>query len=145
WAGRRRLRGREGRMTLEDKVIETIEKLEWIDRAAIPVQRAVRVVLDRVPAVERVLHGSFLGHPLHAALVSLPIGAWMVGSALDMVELATGTRRFRRSADFVTAVGFGGAAVAATAGLADWSVTTGVTRRVGFVHAVLNQVVLGTY
>jgi uncharacterized membrane protein len=132
-------------MTVKDQVIRSIEEQAWIDRAADPIQAAVRGVLDRAPALESVLHGSFLGHPLHAALVAVPVGAWTVALGLDVAGVATGKRRFRRSADLLIGVGLGGAVVASFAGLADWSLTTGAARRVGFVHATVNQAVVGLY
>lgn len=132
-------------MTVENRVIGAIEEQAWIDRVADPVQAAVRGVLDRAPALEGALHGRFLGHPLHAALVPLPVGAFTIGLGLDLAEVTTGTRRFRRAADLLTAVGIGSALVAAVAGLADWSRTTGATKRVGFVHGALNQGIVGIY
>jgi uncharacterized membrane protein len=132
-------------MTAENQVISTIEGQAWIDRAADPAQRAIRVVLDRAPGLERALHGRFLGHPLHAALVPLPVGAFLVGMGLDVAEATTGTRRFRRAADLLTAVGLGGALLAAAPGLADWSLTRGPTKRVGFVHGALNMAIAGVY
>src|SRR5262249_34334330 len=41
---------REGRMTVENRVIGAIEEQVWIDGLADPTQRAVRAVLDRAPA-----------------------------------------------------------------------------------------------
>jgi uncharacterized membrane protein len=132
-------------MTVENRVIGAIERQTWIDGLAEPAQRAVRAVLDRAPALESVLHGQFLGHPLHAALVPVPVGAWTAAQVLDLIEIATRTRRLRRAADLLTAVGLGGALVATFAGLADWSLTRGAARRVGFVHGALNQIIAGTY
>jgi uncharacterized membrane protein len=132
-------------MTVENQVISAIEAQAWIDRAADPAQRAIRMVLDRTPGLERVLHGRFLGHPLHAALIPVPVGAWTIGVVLDLAEATTGTRRFQRTADLLTAVGLGGALIAATAGLADWSLTQGTTKRVGFIHGALNVAIAGVY
>jgi uncharacterized membrane protein len=132
-------------MTVKDQVIRSIEEQAWIDRAADPIQAAVRGVLDRAPALADVLHGRFLGHPLHPALIAVPVGAWTIAAGLDLAEVTTGTRRFRRSADLLTGVGLGGAVVAAAAGIADWSLTRGATKRVGFVHAAVNDLVMGLY
>jgi len=132
-------------MTLKDRAIQSIEEQAWIDQAADPLQAAVRDALDRAPALASVLHGRFLGHPLHAALVAVPVGAWTIALGLDAAEVATGTRRFRRSADLLVGVGLGGAVAASLAGLADWSLTRGATKRVGFVHGAMNQVVAGLY
>jgi uncharacterized membrane protein len=132
-------------MALRDDVIRTIERQAWIDGVADPVQTVVREGLERAPGLAKVLHGRFLGHPLHAALVSIPLGAFSIGIALDVAELATGTRRFRSTADLLTGVGVGTAVVAAVAGLADWSLTEGATKRVGFVHMGLNLGITGAY
>jgi uncharacterized membrane protein len=132
-------------MKLKDEVIRDIEDQAWIDRAAEPVQKVVRRTLHQAPALANVLHGRFLGHPLHAALIAVPVGAWTIGIALDVAGLVTGKRRFERSADLLTVVGLGGAVTAATAGLADYSLTKGATRRVGFVHGALNMAIAGLY
>jgi uncharacterized membrane protein len=132
-------------MTAKSALIHAIEQQAWIDQVADPLQAGVRATLERSPLVADVLHGRFLGHPLHAALVSVPVGAFTIALVLDAAEVTTGTRRYRRAADLVTGIGLGGAVVASVAGLADWSLTQGPTKRVGFVHAVLNQLIAGTY
>jgi uncharacterized membrane protein len=125
-------------------VEEMFREQAWIDRAADPVQRAIQAVLKRAPAVAEVLHGKILGHPLHPVLIPIPIGAWSCVLVLDMAGIAMG-RSFRRGADACCAIGLGGAVVSAAAGLADWSTTRGVAKRVGFVHGALNVAVTGLY
>jgi uncharacterized membrane protein len=132
-------------MGLRDSVIHGIERQTWIDGVADPVQTVVREALYRAPGLAKVLHGRFLGHPLHAALVAIPVGAFSIGIALDVTGLATGARRLEKTADLLTGIGLGGAVVAATAGLADWSLTEGPTKRVGFVHMTMNLGILGVY
>lgn len=84
------------------------------------------------------LHGRLgLGHPLHPAATDLPIGLWIAASVVDIwgghadVALVLG------------AVGAAGGLVAVASGIADWSVTDGPDRRVGFVHGSGNVVALG--
>jgi len=126
---------------LQEELIQSIEERAWIDRAADPVQDAVHGILDRAPGLAAFLHGRWLGHPLHAAMVSIPVGAWATALVLD--GLAARNRRYRKAADTVTAVGLAGAALAVLPGLADWSDTRGGAKRVGFVHAALNTVIAG--
>ena len=109
-------------MKIEERVIRTIEEQAWIDRAAVPIQTALRGALHRAPSVAGFLHGNWLGHPLHAALIPLPIGAFTTTMVLDIVEL-TGNRRHRRVADAAVIAGVGSALIAALPGLADWSHT----------------------
>src|SRR5689334_20310016 len=114
---------------LSTRVIRSIEEQEWIDRAAVPVRDAVARALGRVPRIADFLHGKWLGHPLHAALVSVPLGAWSAGLGLDLAEILGGASRYRRAADVVTAIGLGGAVLAVFAGVADWSTTRGAATR----------------
>jgi nitrite reductase/ring-hydroxylating ferredoxin subunit/uncharacterized membrane protein len=90
------------------------------------------------------LHGKWLGHPLHPALVTLPIGSWTLALGLDL--LATlGVVRDRgtaRAADTALQAGAASAVVAAAAGMADWQYTDGRDRRLGLVHGLTNGAAL---
>jgi uncharacterized membrane protein len=130
---------------LENKLIQAIEEQRSLDRLADPLQHTVSGLLARAPRLADVLHGRAIGHPLHSALVAIPIGGWTVGLVLDLAGLFSRSARFHTAADIVTAVGLGGAGLAAVAGLADWSLTSGKARRVGLVHALLNTAVVGLY
>lgn len=130
---------------LEEKVIHSIEEQAWIDRAADPIQKVERDLLHKAPAVADVLHGNWIGHPLHAAMVSIPVGAWATALVLDGLELAGSGRKYQRAADLATTVGLVGALAAAVPGAADWSRTQGGAKRVGFVHAALNLTIAGLY
>jgi uncharacterized membrane protein len=130
---------------LENKLITAIEEQRALDVIADPLQHTVSALLARAPRLADALHGRAIGHPLHSALVAIPIGGWTVGLVLDLAGLFSRSARFHTAADVVTAVGLGGAGLAAVAGLADWSLTTGKARRVGLVHALLNTAVVGLY
>jgi nitrite reductase/ring-hydroxylating ferredoxin subunit/uncharacterized membrane protein len=84
------------------------------------------------------LYGVWLGHSLHAALVTVPIGAWTAATFLD----ATGEER---AADLLLGVGLVGSAAAALTGAAQWQDTTKDEdpRRLGALHAVLNFATAG--
>lgn len=129
----------------EQTISTAIESQGYLDRAANPIQGAVRRALDKAPALHDALHGTWLGHPLHAAVTDLPIGAWWTGMALDVIELSGGRRRYRYASDAALAIGLGGAMLAALAGLTDWTHTRGGAKRVGFLHGALNGVIAGLY
>ena len=58
-------------------ITSTLEKQSWLDRLAAPLQSVARMV----PALARdLLHGVWLGHPLHPAMVQIPVGAWASGT-----------------------------------------------------------------
>jgi nitrite reductase/ring-hydroxylating ferredoxin subunit/uncharacterized membrane protein len=113
-----------------------------VDELAGQLQQAVITAFEQAGetgiAVKDGLHGIWLGHALHPALVALPIGAWTTASVLDMVGARSG-------AD--TAIGFGILAALPTAasGLVDWSYTEGKPRRLGLAHAALNSGALACY
>jgi len=88
--------------------------------------------------VKDVLHGSWLGHALHPALVLAPAGSWLTAAVLDVVGDEDGAQ---------TAIGFGvlSAVPAAASGLVDWGYTEGRSRRLGLAHAGLNGVALSFY
>ncbi|WP_437658610.1 DUF2231 domain-containing protein [Sorangium sp. So ce1182] len=125
-------------------VLGEIEQQDWIDRIADPLQRGIRSVLRRAPTVAKVLHGKFLGHPLHPVLVTIPIGAWSCALVLDLAGIGGG-RKVHRGADATAAIGLAGAVAAAAAGLADWSTTLGSAKRIGFVHGAMNMAIAGLY
>ena len=79
--------------------------------------------------VRYVLHGVWLGHPLHPMLIQATIGTWLSASILDF---AGGDQKAARR--LVTA-GLAVAAPAVLAGAADWSEQHKQQMRVGVVHA----------
>jgi nitrite reductase/ring-hydroxylating ferredoxin subunit/uncharacterized membrane protein len=111
-----------------------------IDRVAEPLSKAVRDAYEAAgPAgqhAKNVLHGVWLGHPLHPVFTDLPIGAWTTALALDTAS--NGDQGMRRAATFAIEVGLTGALGAAVTGLTDWSETDGQSRRADLVHGLLN-------
>src|SRR5436305_10140168 len=51
------------------------------------------------------LHGTWLGHPLHPLLTDFTISAWSFGSFLDLVGLSRRSRPARRAADVLIGTG----------------------------------------
>ena len=111
-----------------------------IDQIAKPLSKAVRGMYEAAGPTGReikdALHGKWLGHPLHPALTSLPLGAWSTAVALDAA--GNGDPGMRRAATFAIGLGLAGAVGAAVTGLTDWSETGGEARRAGLVHGLLN-------
>ncbi len=118
-------------------LISALEQADALDGAVGTGQRAAR----RIPRgpVRDVLHGVWLGHPLHPVLVQAPVGAWLSACVLD--AWPGGTRAARR----LTAFGLAAAVPAALAGAADWSEQHEQQMRVGVVHAAANAAAAGLY
>jgi nitrite reductase/ring-hydroxylating ferredoxin subunit/uncharacterized membrane protein len=91
-----------------------------------------------VPAIKDLLHGVWLGHPLHPAITDVPIGAYTVALVLDF----TGQRG---AATGAIGVGIVFMLAAALAGYADYIDLKGTTRRFGTVHSSLMLVALVFY
>jgi nitrite reductase/ring-hydroxylating ferredoxin subunit/uncharacterized membrane protein len=137
--------------TIGDAAITAIERLTWLDGIADALQELVhRAFVAAGPAQRRIknlLHGTWLGHPLHVVLTDVPVGAWTTALILDTLgdADARGSNDYARGADTAVAVGMVGAVAAALPGLADWHYTTGDTRRSGLAHGLLNTAALVLY
>lgn len=125
---------------LLERLVERIEDAEPLDRVADSAADLVAIPLAP-SAVRTALSGTRFGHPLHPVLVTAPLGAWLAAGYLDL----RGGERAQPAARSL--IGFGALAVvpALATGADDWSYTTGAERRVGFVHALLNDLGLALY
>ncbi|MFG3702560.1 Rieske 2Fe-2S domain-containing protein [Micromonospora sp. NPDC047620] len=115
-----------------------IEQASALDRIGDRLQWAVQATL-RPRRVRDLLHGVWLGHPLHPAMVQVPVGAWLSTAVLDLMPGQ------RRAATTLCVVGTVSALPAAIAGLNDWAALARDQRRIGLVHAASNSVGLLFY
>ena len=88
--------------------------------------------------IRNFLNGTWLGEPLHVVLTDVPIGAWTVAIAFDVLDLIRARREFALAADTSIAIGLVCAAGAAVTGVTDWSDVDPPARRTGFIHGLLN-------
>ena len=89
------------------------------------------------------LHGTWLGHPLHSVLTDMTIGAWVFSFVLDLLSLNNQSRGLQRSADTLLNLGNASATTTALAGLTDYSTIPDRAVTTGATHALLNTLVLG--
>jgi nitrite reductase/ring-hydroxylating ferredoxin subunit/uncharacterized membrane protein len=131
-----------------EQIARALGDQAWLDDVATPVQEAIRKLFESGgrggAATKKFLHGSALGHPLHPALIELPVGAWTLAAIFDAIELAGGGQR-GKIADQAIGVGVLGALGAAVAGITDWSETDGRAKRIGLTHGVMNVTATGLY
>ncbi|MFF4952193.1 Rieske 2Fe-2S domain-containing protein [Streptomyces chattanoogensis] len=117
--------------------LDSLADARALDAVIAPLRKVVRTLpLGRY---RDVLHGRQLGHPLHPALVQVPIGAWTSAALLDVVPGAS------RSARFLVGVGVVAAVPAALAGWVDWAEQHKRQMRTGVVHAAANAAAIGLY
>lgn len=86
------------------------------------------------------------GHPFHAAVVPLPIGAWVGGLVLDIASrTAENGAGYARAATVLYGLGLAGAVVAAVFGFMDYGQLARGTKvnRIATTHMVLNLLVVG--
>lgn len=115
-----------------------LEQASSLDRLGDRLQRVVQMAL-RPQRVRDALHGVWLGHPLHPALVQVPVGAWTSAAIIDLMPGQ------RRAATALVAIGTASALPAAISGANDWAALSREQRRVGLVHATANVVGTALY
>jgi nitrite reductase/ring-hydroxylating ferredoxin subunit/uncharacterized membrane protein len=115
---------------LLERLTSKVEGAAALDGLADPLAKLVGALPPG--RVKDALSGTSAGHPLHPALVAVPIGSFVGAAALDSAGTSPRAARWL--------LGFGIVTVAPTAatGLSDWADTMGAERRLGLVHALCN-------
>jgi uncharacterized membrane protein len=111
-----------------------------IDRIINAIHRPVARFMREHPRIRRALDGTWLGHPLHPAIITVPIGAWTTAVILDIANIVLQIKACGTAADLSYLIGLGGAGAALVTGLTEWSYLEGNARRVTFVHAMSNTI-----
>jgi len=88
---------------------------------------------------------SIAGHPIHAMLVTLPIGLWVFSLVSDIVFLSTGDSRWEVTAYFTLGGGIVGALLAALPGLIDLLSLPEGPRSTAIKHMALNLTIVALY
>jgi nitrite reductase/ring-hydroxylating ferredoxin subunit/uncharacterized membrane protein len=124
------------------KVLDALDHLPWLDQLGDQLQQLVSAAFDSLGpdtrGLKNLLHGTWLGHPLHPVMTDVALGGWTVAAALDALDSVTDDDAFATGADAALALGLLGALGAASTGANDWQHTTGTARRRGTAHALLN-------
>jgi len=131
------------------KVDSLFERVPALKEAGVKVARAIHEQVlaagEPVREVMDVLHGTWLGHPLHPVLTDVVVGAFSLGSLFDLASLMGGGSSARRTADVLTAVGTASAIPTAITGLADFSAIPSGAAAHGLTHAAANSTALLFY
>ena len=100
--------------------------------------RWLSALFRRMWTIKDLLHGRWLGHPLHSAVTDLPIGILTVAIVLDLLGQSA-------AADIAIVVGVVTMLLAAVSGAADYADTDGTARTRATVHSTLMVVALVVY
>jgi nitrite reductase/ring-hydroxylating ferredoxin subunit/uncharacterized membrane protein len=137
---------------VEQAVEHAVERAPGIGeagtKASLAVHGAVLKGGEGVRDTVDLLHGTWLGHPLHPVLTEITIGAWVLGGWFDAVGAfgrSRRARRARRTGDRLAAIGTATAIPTALSGLADFSTFPQWAARPASLHAALNLANIGLY
>jgi nitrite reductase/ring-hydroxylating ferredoxin subunit/uncharacterized membrane protein len=134
-----------GNNAVFDAIVRSTQDQPILERIASTVGPAVKSAVGASRTLKNVLHGVWVGHPLHPVLTDLPVGAWSMACIFDVIHAFDDRPQSAYAADTCVGVGILGALAAAATGLADWSDTFGRPARLGIVHAASNTAALGCY
>jgi nitrite reductase/ring-hydroxylating ferredoxin subunit/uncharacterized membrane protein len=141
--------GTEEGIMSTDRAIQAINRQDWLEPLADRLQSTLGDTFTAAGPVGQqvadILHGRWLGHPLHPVLTDIPIGAWTTAAVLDAMEEISGNQTVGAGADAAIGIGIVGALGAAVTGMNDWRHTDGRARRLGLVHGLLNTGALTLY
>lgn len=133
----------------KDPVARLAERQSWITpKAELAAQRTIAETLESLGGRElrKVLHGTWLHEPIHAVLVTVPLGAWTCTVAFDAIAAISDSSGMDGAADATLILGLLGATGAAITGMNDWAeVKEAAPRRIGAVHALLNVAATGLF
>ncbi|AFZ68606.1 DUF2231 domain-containing protein [Deinococcus peraridilitoris] len=133
---------------LPQQVDRFFARQDWLDDHADHLQELIHDGFSAAGElgheVEDVLHGKFLGHPLHPVLIELPIGAWVTVGVLDLLEVL-GVKGLEKGSNAVLGIGLLGSGAAVAAGWTDWHKLKRLPRRIGLVHGLMNETAQAVY
>jgi uncharacterized membrane protein len=118
---------------------DTIDRTQRTDPATMPVAPPAQVAdggAHRSTA-------AIAGHPIHPAIVPIPIGMIVATALSDLAHLLTRDGFFARASRFLVAGSIVSALVAAIPGILDFSTIRAARGRTGFAHAGGNLTIVG--
>lgn len=100
--------------------------------------RWLSAVFHRIRPVQSFLNGTWLGHPVHAVVTDVPVGALTVSIVADLISQHV-------VADVALVVGLLAMVAAAVTGLADYTEVDGTARNRATVHGTIMVLTLVVY
>jgi uncharacterized membrane protein len=135
--------------TVGERGLAVLGRQAWLDRPSYRLEHTLGLAWAACGGagerLSNLLHGTWLGHPLHPLLTALPTGAMATTLALDVAAVLPGRRGLRDAARLSLGLGIVGSLGAAATGVNDWQHTQEQSRRIGLVHGALNAVATGLY
>lgn len=134
------------RERIEQQALEAAEGIGKVGtQVSLGVHHAVLAGGEPARRVADALHGTWLGHPLHAVLTDVTVGAWTMGVVFDGIGALTDSDACREMGDVLTIAGTVAAVPTALSGLADFSTFPDWSANTATLHAMTNTVGVGLY
>lgn len=134
---------------LGEAIDRTIEKFPALSDNGLKLARGIHNAVlqggDGARRVADILHGVWLGHPLHPVLTDVSVGAWSLGSFFDILSLLDRSQKSQHTADSLVQLGNVAALPTVLAGLADFSTIPKDAAGTGLTHATLNAAGFSLY
>lgn len=134
--------------SISDYANALIDRIPGLDKLGNKLTGALHQFVKSSPITQStadLLHGKQAGHPIHPIITDLTIGAWLLGSAFDIVSLVKPSKVNRQIADTLIGIGTASAIPTALTGTADYSGLPKEALRVGTLHGVLNVAGVALY
>lgn len=127
---------------LHETIEQVVHQTPGLPAAADAVRNSIHGAVLRGGAPTRrvadLLHGTWLGHPLHPVLTDITVGAWTLSTLFDWAGLLGRSKQMQDAGDALLSIGAASATATAITGLADYSTIPKRAAPVGLVHALLN-------
>ena len=129
------------------RTVDRLQRQSWLGPAGDYLEKCATAVYSGGSTGRRLLrnglYGTWLGHPTHPIIVTVPAGAWVTSALLDACAIREDTNSrigLSKAADATIALGLGSALLAAASGLNDWRFTELRSKRIGTLHGLTNVV-----
>jgi len=132
------------------RAVAALGRQTWLDRPSYRLEHVLTFAFASLgryrERITNLLHGTWLGHPLHPALTSLPTGAAATTLALDAASVLPGRpKELQDASRYALGVGIVASLGAMATGMTDWQHMHEQSRRIGLVHGVSNLVATALY
>ncbi|MEZ4733961.1 MAG: Rieske 2Fe-2S domain-containing protein [Caldilineaceae bacterium] len=123
-----------------DLALDNAQLEEVATNLADAIHQAVLEGGDGTRQIADLLHGTWLGHPLHPVLTDVVVGAWTIGALFDFIARFNHSRQAETVADALTNVGNYAALPTILSGLMDFSTIPKSAAGMGLTHALVNNI-----
>jgi nitrite reductase/ring-hydroxylating ferredoxin subunit/uncharacterized membrane protein len=126
---------------LDQWVQQLIDKVPKIGNWGLKLSHAIHGKVleeDKVRKAADILHGTWLGHPLHPLFTDITIGAWVIGALLDAKTETEDSERYKWASGRLQEIGIIAALPTAISGLTDFSTIPKPASKTASLHGLIN-------